>query len=299
MNVVSVSNLVKNFQGVNDVEGVSFNITKGEIFGLLGPNGAGKTTTIRMMLDIFKPDGGTVEILGGAMTPEKKDRIGYIPEERGLYLDLTLERCLNYLGSLKGISKKEVRTRTDKWLERLELAPHKRKKIKELSKGMQQKAQIIVSILHSPELIIVDEPFSGLDTINTQLVKEIILELRSQGVTIIMSTHQMHQVEELCDNIVLIDKGRVLLHDKLETIKRRFAANAVIVQPVGTLPAIPGIDAVTPLKKGVKLSLSNNTNPQDVLKFIVSQGISIEKFELAFPSLDEIYIRVVKEGVAA
>jgi len=197
MHTIKVSHVAKSFGETQAVADVSFDVERGEIFGLLGPNGAGKTTTIRMMLDLFKPDRGTVSILGGPMSEEKTERIGYMPEERGLYQDAPLERCLLYLASLKGLSPAEARQRLDALLERFDLAAHKSKKVEELSKGMQQKAQIINTILHRPELVIIDEPFTALDPINTQLVKGLMYELRQQGATILMSTHQMHQVEEL------------------------------------------------------------------------------------------------------
>ena len=185
---VEVSHVAKSFGATQAVADVSFAVEQGEIFGLLGPNGAGKTTTIRLILDIFKPDWGTVSILDGPMTEKKKDRVGYMPEERGLYQDMVLEQCLVYLGRLKGMSKGDAQQRGGVYLERFDLAQHKRKKVKELSRGMQQKAQIISTVLHGPELLILDEPFSGLDPVNTQLVKDLMLELREAGTTIIMST---------------------------------------------------------------------------------------------------------------
>ncbi|HEM46402.1 MAG TPA: ATP-binding cassette domain-containing protein, partial [Alphaproteobacteria bacterium] len=212
MQAVEVSHVAKHFGDVQAVADVSFTVERGEVFGLLGPNGAGKTTTIRLMLDIFRPDAGSVAVLGGPMTEEKKERIGYMPEERGLYQDIPLERCLIYLAAIKGVPKAEARRRLGELLERFDLAANKNQKVKELSKGMQQKAQIISTILHRPELLIVDEPFASLDPINTRMVKDVMRELREEGVTIVMSTHQMHQVEELCDRIVLIDHGRNVLY---------------------------------------------------------------------------------------
>lgn len=220
MNVIEVNHISKSFGITQAVDDVSFEIKQGEIFGLLGPNGAGKTTTIRLLLNIFKPDKGTVSILAGPMTENKKSRIGYMPEERGLYQDISLESCLLYLASLKGVPEKIAHSRLDKYLDRFDLSDHKGKKVKELSKGMQQKAQIINSILHEPELIIIDEPFAGLDPLNSQVVKELMKELREKGVKIIMSTHQMHLVEELCDRILLVDKGRDVLYGKLNEIQQ-------------------------------------------------------------------------------
>ncbi|HPO59132.1 MAG TPA: ATP-binding cassette domain-containing protein, partial [Anaerolineaceae bacterium] len=181
MATIDVRNVCKRFGKQQVVDDVSFEVVRGEIFGLLGPNGAGKTTTIRMILDIFKPDSGTISILGGPMTEDKKDRIGYLPEERGLYQDISLERGLVYLATLKGLSASEAQKRIQTWLERFDLADHKNKRIKELSKGMQQKAQLIATLVHEPELIIIDEPFSALDPVNTQMVKDLLREQRDAG----------------------------------------------------------------------------------------------------------------------
>jgi ABC-2 type transport system ATP-binding protein len=298
MYTVQVSHVAKSFGNIQAVADVSFAVERGEIFGLLGPNGAGKTTTIRLMLDIFKPDRGEVSILGGPMTEEKKERIGYMPEERGLYQDAPLERCLLYLGTLKGLSKAEARRRLADYLERFDLAAHKGKKVKELSKGMQQKAQLINTILHQPELVIIDEPFAALDPINAQMVKDLMRELRDQGATILMSTHQMHQVEELCDRILLIDEGRDVLYGELDEIRRRFSGHAVLVRAVGELPKVIGVEGVVPHNNATKLTLAQGTTPQDVLRALLAQDVILERFEIAIPTLDEIFIRVVKEGDA-
>jgi ABC-2 type transport system ATP-binding protein len=293
MPAVEISHIAKSFGATQAVVDVSFTVERGEIFGLLGPNGAGKTTSIRIMLDIFKPDRGSVSILDGPMSEDKKNRIGYMPEERGLYQDIPLERCLIYLATLKGLSQHEARQRLQSLLERFDLAAHKAKKVKELSKGMQQKAQIITTILHQPELIIIDEPFSALDPVNTQLVKDLMRELRSQGSTILMSTHQMHQVEELCDRILLIDEGKDVLYGNLDQIRRRYSGHAVLVRSPDELPQLPGIVGVSPHNDSRKLTLSEEVNPQDVLQSLVQAGITLEQFEIALPSLDEIFIQVV------
>jgi ABC-2 type transport system ATP-binding protein len=298
MHAIEASHLAKSFGSTRAVVDVSFHVERGEIFGLLGPNGAGKTTTIRMMLDIFKPERGTVSILGGPMTEEKKDRIGYMPEDRGLYQDVPLERCLLYLASLKGLSSTDARERLEALLERFDLAAHKGKKVKELSKGMQQKAQIINTILHRPKLVIIDEPFTALDPINTQLVKDLMRELRGEGVTILMSTHQMHQVEELCDRILLIDDGMDVLYGTLEEIRRQYSGHAVLVRAAGELPTMPGVLQASPHNSAVKLALAGDTMPQDVLQALVAQGVVLGGFEIAIPTLDEIFIRVVEEGDA-
>ncbi len=295
MNAVEVTHVAKRFADVQAVADVTFAVKPGEIFGLLGPNGAGKTTTIRMMLDIFKPDVGTVSILGGPMNEAKKDRIGYMPEERGLYQEMTLERCLVYLGTLKGLSASEVRQRASVYLERLDLGQHKKKKVKELSRGMQQKAQIVNTVLHEPELLIVDEPFSGLDPVNTQIVKELMLELRQKGTTIIMSTHMMRQVEELCDRIVLINQGTNILYGDLAQIRRDFSGHGVLVRVAGQLPQLNGVVAVEQHNGAIHMSLSADTTPQQVVEQLVSHKVEIERFEIAIPSLDEIFIQAVSE----
>jgi ABC-2 type transport system ATP-binding protein len=295
MNQVEVTHISKSFGDVEAVRDVNFEVGKGEIFGLLGPNGAGKTTTIRVMLDIFKPERGTVSILGGPMTEKKKDLIGYMPEERGLYQDIPLERCLVYLGTLKGLSASEAQNRLQVYFDRFDLTPHKNKKVKELSKGMQQKAQIIAAILHNPELVIIDEPFTSLDPINTQLVKDLMVELHEQGVTIIMSTHQMHQVEELCDRILLINEGENVLYGNLDSIRREHAGHAVMVRVPGEIPNLSSVESVVSHNSSTKLILNEGSKPQDVLADLVTQDVSIEKFEIALPTLDEIFIKVVQE----
>jgi ABC-2 type transport system ATP-binding protein len=295
MHTVEISHVAKAFGNTHAVVDVSFDVQRGEIFGLLGPNGAGKTTTIRMMLDIFKPDRGTISVLGGPMDEGKKDLIGYMPEERGLYQDHPLERCLLYLASLKGLPAVDARERLEGYLERFDLAAHKGKKVKELSKGMQQKAQIINTLLHEPELVVIDEPFTALDPINTQLVKEVMGELRQQGTTILMSTHQMHQVEELCDRILLIDDGQDVLYGKLADIRRRFSGHAVLVGTSGDLPPLAGVEEVASHNGALKLTLADDMLPQDVLAELVAQGVVVERFEIAVPTLDEIFIRVVAD----
>ena len=295
MNPVEVSHLAKSFGETKAVADVSFSVGQGEIFGLLGPNGAGKTTSIRLMLDIFQPDAGTVSILDGPMTEAKKNRIGYMPEERGLYQDMPLEACLIYLATLKGMSKNDARRRLQSYLERFDLAQHRTKKVKELSKGMQQKAQIISTVLHGPELLIMDEPFASLDPVNTQMAIELLTALRGQGTTVIMSTHIMHQVEEMCNRIVLINQGRNVLYGDLAQIQRQYSGHAVRVRIDGELPALAGVQAVTPHNGAVQLLLAPQTDPQDILQQLVSQHRAIEQFEIALPSLDEIFIRVVSE----
>jgi ABC-2 type transport system ATP-binding protein len=298
MDPVVVDHITKSFGSTQAVADVSFSVRSGEIFGLLGPNGAGKTTTIRMMLDIFKPDSGTISILGGPLTDDTKDRIGYMPEERGLYQDIPLDRCLIYLARLKGLSSAEVDDRLEVLLDRFDLSAHRKKKIKELSKGMQQKAQIISTIIHQPDLIIVDEPFAALDPVNVQLVKEVFGELREQGTTLIMSTHQMHQVEELCDRILLIDHGKVLLYGGLEEVRRAFSGHAVLVKTEQEIPPLPEVAEMAFQNRSTRLTLTDAATPQDVLRALTSKNIVLQKFEIAVPSLDEIFIQVVQPDVS-
>ncbi len=296
MPTVELNHISKSFGALKAVDDVSFTVEKGEIFGLLGPNGAGKTTSIRVLLDIFKADSGTASILGGPMDEAKKERVGYMPEERGLYQDVQLDRCLVYLATLKGLTPVEANQRMNEYLERFDLAAHRKKKVKELSKGMQQKAQLIVTLLHQPELLIVDEPFAGLDPVNTQMVKDLLREQRERGVTILMSTHQMHQVEELCDRLVLIDHGQTVLYGGLDDIRRQFSGHAVLVRTPEALPTLPGVEKIERHNSAYHLTLAPSTNTQDVLRALVERGVPVEQFEIAAPSLDEIFIRVVTEN---
>jgi ABC-2 type transport system ATP-binding protein len=297
MPTVSISNVHKAFGEVQAVDGVSFEISPGEILGLLGPNGAGKTTTIRMMLDIFKPDSGEVTVFGGPLDEGKKNRIGYLPEERGLYKDLKLEPTLVFLATLKGLDEHTARERVAAYLQRLDLYDHRQKKVQELSRGMQQKAQIIATLAHEPDLIVVDEPFSGLDPVNTRLIKQIIDEQRGAGKTIIMSTHQMHQVEALCDRIVLINKGCTVLYGDVEQIKRDFAGNAVVVEGQGDFEGLPGVLEARREDGAWHLALTPGVSPQDVFQSIAArEGVKVERFEIAEPSLDDIFVAVVQGG---
>ena len=295
MATVTVSHVSKAFGDVQAVDDVSFEVHPGEIFGLLGPNGAGKTTTIRMMLDIFRPERGQVTVFGGKLDEAAKNRIGYLPEERGLYKDLKLEPALVFLATLKGLDEATARQRLTDWLYRFDLYDHRQKKIQELSRGMQQKAQIIVTLLHEPDLIVVDEPFSGFDPLNTRLVKEILEEQRQAGKTIIMSTHQMYQVEALCNRIVLINEGRTVLYGQVDQIKRDFAGNAVVVEGQGDFMNVPGVLETRQQNGEWHMALRPGASPQDVFRALAARGgIKIERFEIAEPSLDDIFISVVQ-----
>ncbi|MGH2537534.1 MAG: ABC transporter ATP-binding protein [Candidatus Promineifilaceae bacterium] len=299
MSIIEVAHISKSFGRTLAVEDVSFSVEPGETFGLLGPNGAGKTTTIRILLDIFKPDSGRAAVFGGELDLAKKRRIGYLPEERGLYKDIKLEAVLLYLARLKGMDERPARERLEAWLERLDLAAHRSKKVQELSRGMQQKAQIIATLLHEPELIIIDEPFQGLDPVNTRLIKEILAEQGRAGRTIVMSTHQMHQVEAMCQRIVLIHQGRVVLYGAVDEVKRNFAGNAVRVEGQGDFAAVAGVLDARRQDGGWQMALELGADPQAVLRQLVSNGVKIERFEVAEPSLEDIFVSVVQERPAA
>lgn len=295
MATIRVSHVSKAFGDVKAVQDVSFEVYPGEVFGLLGPNGAGKTTTIRMMLDIFRPDSGDIAVFDGKLTEAKKNRIGYMPEERGLYKDLKLEPTLVFLATLKGIDEATARARLDPWLKRFDLQDYRQQKVQNLSKGMQQKAQIIATLLHDPDLLVVDEPFAGLDPVNTRLVKDIIEELREQGKTIIMSTHQMHQVEALCNRIVLIDRGRTVLYGEVDKIKRDFAGNALTIEGQGNFTDLPGVLETRQRNGTWSLTLDVGVDPQDVLRAMMRQdSVKLERFEIAEPSLEDIFVTVVQ-----
>ncbi|MFN2213427.1 MAG: ABC transporter ATP-binding protein [Anaerolineales bacterium] len=293
--IVEVHGVRKKFGAIVAVNDVTFNLGKGEIFGLLGPNGAGKTTILRLILDIFKPDKGAIAVMGGAMNERKLARIGYMPEERGLYQDVNLEKCLIYLATLKRVPKSEARIRVSNYLERFDLSAYRRKPVKQLSKGMQQKAQIIATLVHEPELVIVDEPFSGLDPVNTKMVKDLLEDLRDRGVAIIMSTHQMHQVEELCDRILLIDHGQALLYGEIGVIRNQYAGNSIFIRTRDALPDLDGVTDIEVHNAAQRLTFSEGTNPEDILRQLIAANIQVEWFEVAVPTLDEIFIQVVKD----
>ena len=293
--VVSLKGLCKTFGSLRAVDDVSFEVFPGEIFGLLGPNGAGKTTTIRMMLDIFRPDCGEIRLFGGALGEDTKRRIGYMPEERGLYRDYKLEPTLQYLTTLKGLSDADAAKRLEKWLKRLDLWDHRHKKLQDLSRGMQQKAQLIATLAHEPDLIVVDEPFANLDPVNTRLAIDILTEQARRGAAIIMSTHLMYQVEAMCDRIVLIDKGRTVLYGSVDDIKHQFSTNAVLVQGQGDFTHLPGVLETRQENSHWHLNLAAGAAPQAILQALAAQpGARIERFELAEPSLDDIFVRVVQ-----
>jgi len=298
MPVVEVSHITKSYANKVAVSDLSFVVEPGEVFGLIGPNGAGKTTTIRMMMDIIKPDTGRIAILGEQLSEGSKNRLGYLPEERGLYRKLTVMDSIVYLATLKGMDKHAAAAKANELLEQVGMLPHRQKKIEELSKGMGQIIQFIVTIAHDPELVVLDEPFSGLDPVNIELIKDLIAEQRAQGKAIVLSAHQMNQVEELCDRILMIDDGISVLYGKLASIKKRYKSNSVILDYEGDLGEIPGVAARHNHRGYVELILDGKTVPQKVLQHLVSAGITVHRFEVATPSLNEIFLKVVGKNHA-
>ncbi|MGB7338468.1 MAG: ATP-binding cassette domain-containing protein [Phototrophicaceae bacterium] len=296
---ITVNNISKWYGDFQAVQDVSFDVHQGEIFALLGPNGAGKSTTIRMILDIIKPDAGQIAVMGQPMSDETKNRLGYLPEERGLYKTVKVIDMMVYLGRLKGLSKHDAKTRAMTLLEQLDLAENAHNKVDELSKGMQQKVQFAVTIMHNPELIIIDEPFSGLDPVNRLLIKGLIEDLREQGTAVVMSTHQMNQVEEMADRMLMISHGQRKLYGLVAEIREEYAQHAIIVEGQGDWAALDGVAGVEPVnnrKSAMLLHLQPNTTMDAVLAAIAqAPNTTIERFERAIPSLDEIFIRVAGE----
>jgi ABC-2 type transport system ATP-binding protein len=292
MDTVVVEHIVKAFADKLAVNDISFTIKPGEIFGLIGPNGAGKTTTIKMMMDIIKPDSGEVKILGEKMSEAAKNQIGYMPEERGLYKKLRVMDTIVYLASLKGMNPKTAEEKAQKLLVQTGMQATAHKKMDELSKGMSQLIQFIVTTIHDPQLLIMDEPFSGLDPVNTEASKKWLMDLRYQGKAIILSTHQMNQVEEMCDRILMVNQGRAVLYGDLKEIKNRFRTNSIILSYEGELGTVPGVMEQRPGKDYVELFLDAKTTPQQVLEYLLSRKININRFEIATPPLNEIFIKL-------
>ncbi len=291
MHAAEVSHIAKSFADKVAVDDLSFSVAPGEMFGLIGPNGAGKTTTIRMMMDIIKPDSGEVTIFGEKLGEATKNRLGYLPEERGLYKKLSVLESIIYLASLKGMDRKSATEKANELLNQTGMLDSQRKKIEELSKGMGQIIQFIVTIIHDPQLVILDEPFAGLDPVNTELLKGMFADLRNQGKAVILSTHQMNQVEELCDRILMINHGHTVLYGDLSEIKARYRGNSVRLDCKGEPGEIPGVTAKRPRKGYTELILDGKTTPQQVLTHLVSRGMVINRFEVATPSLNEIFLK--------
>ena len=293
MHAVEVNSIVKSYNHKRVVDDISFMVDQGEIFGLIGPNGAGKTTTIRMMMDITKPDLGNVNIFGKSLSEDTKNRIGYLPEERGLYRKLKVIESLVYLASLKGMDSQLAARRADELLARVDMLIHKEKKIEELSRGMGQIIQFLVTIIHEPQLVVLDEPFAGLDPVNAELLRQMIFELRNRGTAIILSTHRMNEVEELCDRILMIDDGRCVLYGGLVEIKSRYRNNSIFLESEGDVSEIKGVIGRRENRGYVELFLDGETSPEKVLQQLMARGISIDRFEVSTPSLNEIFLQIV------
>jgi ABC-2 type transport system ATP-binding protein len=288
----------KSFGDFAAVSSLSLQVRPGRVFGLIGPNGAGKTTTIRMIVNITVPDSGRIELFGQQMSTALQDRIGYLPEERGLYKRMKVGEQLRFFAELKDLRGKEAETRIDSWLDKLQLTAWKEKRTKELSKGMQQKVQFITSVIHNPDLVILDEPFSGLDPVNVELMKETILEQKAAGKTIILSTHQMEIAEKLCDDVCMINKSHKVLDGKLREIRRSFSRNALELQFQGGDGVLNDPDLVASIRqKGddTEVLLVPGANPQELLKRLVESGATVTRFELVEPSLHDIFIEKVRE----
>ena len=298
-NVISVENIIKNYGQFRAVDHVSFEVYRGEIFAMLGPNGAGKSTTIRMILDLLRPDSGSIKILGQPIDESVKDRIGYLPEERGLYSNVKVIDVMSYLGTLKGMSSKDARSRSLDLLEQLDLRDKAEQKVKEFSKGMQQKVQFAVTILHRPDIIIVDEPFSGLDPVNTRVIKDMILNLRDEGTAVIMSAHQMYQVENMADRLMMINRGQRMLYGPVDDVRNQYAQHAVVVTGQGDWQSLPGVTHVEQdhnTRNGHILHLKPDVTSDDVMAAIAdSPDHRTERFEIAVPSLNDIFIDVAGE----
>ena len=290
-----ISKTYGEFTAVNDL---SLSVYPGRVFGLLGPNGAGKTTTIRMIVNITAPDSGRIQIFGHQITPQLQDRIGYLPEERGLYRKMKIGDQIKYFAALKNVRSDEAERRVDRWLTRLQLLPWKNRRARELSKGMQQKVQFINAIVHEPDLLILDEPFSGLDPVNVEVLKEIILDLKAEGKTIIFSTHQMEVAERICDDICLINRSRKVLEGSIRQVKSGFSRNAVALRLQGGDGVLRDPGLVSKLEQhsdGVEVLLAEGADAQVLLKKLIDAGAKVEKFEMIEPSLHNIFIEKVSE----
>ena len=300
--ILAVRNVRKTFGEVRAVDDVSFTVRRGTITGLLGRNGAGKTTTIRMITGIFFPDSGTVQWLGAEDGISFRDRIGYLPEERGLYKQMKIVEQLQFLAEIKGRKGASVKTKIDEWLERFELTDKRNSKIEELSKGNQQKVQLIGTLLHDPDLIILDEPQSGLDPVNMVLVRNLLNDLRQEGKTILLSTHMMGEAEKMADEIILIHQGKVVLEGTLDEVRNSFGRNTLHLDFDGDgafLGDLPEVRKAAILAHSAELSLAEGADPQQLLQTCMPL-LRIRKFEIASPSLEEIFIeKVGQETLAA
>ncbi len=296
--MLEINQVTKRYDSVKAVDSLSLLIEPGGIYGLLGPNGAGKTTTIRMVMRIIEPDEGEIKVFGEVFEESMKDRIGYLPEERGLYRKMKVLELVIFLAEIKGVSRDEAEKRGRYWIDRVGLSEWEDKNLESLSKGMQQKIQFISTVIHQPDLIILDEPFAGLDPINTEVLKDIVMDLKSEGRTIVLSTHLMDQVEKLCERICLINRGRKVLEGELAAIKRRFSEDVVMLKYSGDkrdIEGIPGVEGVTDFGKQLSVTLKPEVDGRDFLRAVLGRGGDVEKFEMGEMSLNDIFISKVKE----
>jgi len=295
---LKVENVSKQYGDFTAVENLSFNVRAGRVFGFLGPNGAGKTTTIRMIVGITFPDEGTIELFGERISNETQNRIGYLPEERGLYKKMKVQDQLRYFAALKNVSQTEADRRIDFWLERMKLSEWKKKKTMDLSKGMSQKIQFIATVLHNPDLLILDEPFSGLDPVNVEFLIEVVAELKAQHKTIIFSTHLMETAERLCDDIILINKSRKVIGGTLREVKASFGKNLIALRAFGGESVLEDKSLVTRIIEHVdekEIELNEHADAQTLLKRLIENGAIISKFEQIEPSLNDIFIEKITE----
>ncbi|HSD46100.1 MAG TPA: ABC transporter ATP-binding protein [Pyrinomonadaceae bacterium] len=295
---VQLDRVSKSFGEFTAVRDLSLTVRGGRVFGLLGPNGAGKTTTIRMIVNITAPDTGTITLFGGHINSALQDRIGYLPEERGLYRRMKVVDQLRFFAELKNVRRQDIEKRIDEWLARVKLPEWKTKRSMELSKGMQQKVQFITAVLHDPDLLILDEPFSGLDPINVELLKEIVLDLKRAGKTIIFSTHQMEVAEKICDDICLLNRSQKVFEGSLREIKSSFGRNAVAVRCEGGDGVLDDPTLVSKLVRHAdeaQALLAEGADAQVLLRRLIDSGAKIGKFEMVEPSLNDIFITKVTE----
>jgi ABC-2 type transport system ATP-binding protein len=298
MDAIFLNSIHKSFGNIQAVNNLNVTVPKGSIYGFLGPNGAGKTTTLRMIMNIIRPDSGRIEIFGNSLAEQAKSRIGYMPEERGLYRKMTASKVLAFFGAIKGVSSNELSRRVPEWLKRVDLADRAEKKVEELSRGMHQKLQFAVTAINEPELLILDEPFAGLDPINTDLLKSIMLEIRNEGKTVIFSTHVMHQAEKLCDSILLINKGQAILDDRLANIQSQRRSHIVSVEidgNTGFIKNLPMVKAVESDGNQLDIILVEGGDSQELLRLLTEQ-VRVQRFEVKVPSLHEIFIELVGKG---
>jgi ABC-2 type transport system ATP-binding protein len=299
MTILRFDGIEKAYGQTVALRGVSFEVPAGEIFGLLGPNGAGKSTLIRILMDIIRADRGQVHVFGEVRRREHLDRLGYLPEERGLYTKQPVLDVMTYFGALKGLSRHDARARSIEWLQKVELPHVASWKVDRLSKGMSQKVQIASVLLSDPEVCVLDEPTTGLDPVNVRLVQDLLIERRRRGRTTILSTHHMNQVEALCDRVALINQGRLVVYGAVDDVRRHHSLPEVRVQVHGPLPPIPAIEkAVQEDEATWRLLLVNGTPPAGVLAALVSAGAAIERFEPVLAPMEDIFLRVVREARA-